>query len=124
MRMGKSGPRSNFLPSLSMASVVKISSKTILEEVDAMADGLKKSPVASGRALVANAGSPDDDIGVAIDRCVMSIFSGFPKYIITLRLGLHHSEPRLSSLLPYTQQQQQTATASPCLALQSNIQPW
>jgi len=40
-----------------------MSSKTILEEVEAMADGFKKSPVSCGRSLVANAGSPDDDIG-------------------------------------------------------------
>jgi hypothetical protein len=41
--IGKSGPRSNFLPSLSMASVVKISSNTILDEVEAMANGEERN---------------------------------------------------------------------------------
>jgi hypothetical protein len=41
--IGKSGPRSNFLPSLSMASVVKMSSNTMLDEVEAMAYGEERA---------------------------------------------------------------------------------
>jgi hypothetical protein len=47
MRIGKSGPRSNFLPSLSMALIVKMSSNTMLDEVEAMANSEEKARTSS-----------------------------------------------------------------------------